>query len=154
MKKFSQIISAVFSPLLVPTYAVALSLFLTVLALVPAPVKWTVAGVCFAITCLVPLLAIILLHKLGVVKDPGLNDRNERLIPYAVSALSYCACAIYLRSAQAPGWLWLFMAGATLHRDLCGSQPMVEDQRTSDSHGWPYGNSFPHPRPATRRPRY
>ena len=87
MKKFSQIISAVFSPLLVPTYAVALSLFLTVLALVPAPVKWTVAGVCFAITCLVPLLAIILLHKLGVVKDPGLNDRNERLIPYAVSAI-------------------------------------------------------------------
>lgn len=119
MKKISQIISAVFSPLLVPTYAVALSLFLTVLALVPAPVKWTVTGVCFAITCLVPLVAIILLHKLGVVKDPGLNDRNERLIPYAVSALSYCACAIYLRSAQAPGWLWLFMAGATLATVIC-----------------------------------
>ncbi len=76
MKLLSQILSALLSPLLVPTYGVVLSLFLTVLSTVPAPVKWTVTGVCFAITCLVPLLAIIVLHRIGLVKDPGLNNRN------------------------------------------------------------------------------
>lgn len=119
MKRLSQILSALFSPLLMPTYAVILSLFFTVLALVPAPVKWTVTGVSFAITCLVPLVAIIALHRLGLVKDPGLNDRNERLIPYAVAALSYGACAIYLRNAHAPEWLWLFMVGAMVATVVC-----------------------------------
>ena len=109
------------SPLLVPTYGVVLSLFLTVLSTVPAPVKWTVTGVCFAITCLVPLLAIIVLHRIGLVKDPGLNNRNERLIPYVVSALSYGACAAYLHTAHAPSWLWLFMAGAGVATVVCAA---------------------------------
>ena len=121
MKLISQILSALLSPLLVPTYGVVLSLFLTVLSTVPAPVKWTVTGVCFAITCLVPLLAIIALHRLGLVKDPGLNDRNERLVPYAVSALSYVACAAYLHTAHAPSWLWLFMAGAGVATVVCAA---------------------------------
>ncbi len=121
MKLLSQILSALLSPLLVPTYGVVLSLFLTVLSTVPAPVKWTVTGVCFAITCLVPLLAIIVLHRIGLVKDPGLNNRNERLIPYAVSALSYGACAAYLHTAHAPSWLWLFMAGAGVATVVCAA---------------------------------
>lgn len=121
MKLLSQILSALLSPLLVPTYGVVLSLFLTVLSTVPAPVKWTVTGVCFAITCLVPLLAIIVLHRIGLVKDPGLNNRNERLIPYVVSALSYGACAAYLHTAHAPSWLWLFMAGAGVATVVCAA---------------------------------
>lgn len=121
MKLLSQILSTVLSPLFVPTYVVALSLFFTVLSAVPAPVKWTVTGVCFAITCLVPLLAIIVLQRIGLVKDPGLNERNERLIPYVVSALSYGACAAYLHTAHAPSWLWLFMVGAAAATVVCAT---------------------------------
>lgn len=114
MKKFSQIISAVFSPIIVPSYAVMLALWCSRLTYLPPIVKWHVILLVFCITAVVPLAGIICLKKLGVVSDTGLNKRTERTLPYVITGLAYAACAIYLLRANAPGWLWLFMAGATL----------------------------------------
>lgn len=80
----------------------------------PLNVRWHVTLLVFCITAVVPLAAILGLNKLGVVSDPGLNKRTERTLPYVITGLAYVACTIYLLRANAPGWLWLFMAGATL----------------------------------------
>ncbi|MCM1355133.1 MAG: hypothetical protein NC212_01850 [Staphylococcus sp.] len=112
MKKFSEIISALFSPLLVPTYGMIMVAFLTILRLLPTNLLWTAIGITFVITCLVPVSAIIALYRSGMIKDPGLNDRTERLIPYIVVVVCYLGCAFFFFKAAAPLWLPMFYAGA------------------------------------------
>ncbi len=114
MKQISHIFSGVFSPLLVPTYAMILAVSLTILCYLPMSAKLTVCAATFFITCFLPLLAIYLLLKMMVVSDPGLNQRAERPIPYAITILCYLGCALYLYRASAPGWLTGFMVGGAV----------------------------------------
>lgn len=97
-----------------PTYAVIIALWGSRLAYSPVVIRWHVTMIVAIITCLVPLCAIISLKRLGIISDPGLNNRTERPIPYLVTGLAYVACAFYLWRANAPSWLWLFMVGATV----------------------------------------
>ncbi|MCM1077701.1 MAG: hypothetical protein NC411_10125 [Bacteroides sp.] len=113
MKKFSEIISAVFSPLIVPTYGMVVTAFLTILRFLPSNLLWTAIGITFVITCLVPASVIIALYKTGVITDPGLNERTERYVPYSVVVLCYIGCAFFFYKASAPLWLPMFFAGAS-----------------------------------------
>lgn len=112
MKKFSEIISAIFSPLLVPTYGMILAAFLTILRFLPVNLLWTAIGITFVITCLIPTSVIIALYRAGVIKDAGLNERTERYIPYGVVVLCYLGCGFFFYKANAPLWLPMFFVGA------------------------------------------
>lgn len=114
MKKLSQILSSIFSPLLVPTYGMALAGFLTILHLLPNQLIWTAIGITFVITCLIPASAIIAMYRSGHIKDPGLNERTERTLPYVINVLCYIGCGFFLYKANAPLWLPMFFAGAAL----------------------------------------
>lgn len=114
MKKISEILSALFSPLLVPTYGMALAAFLTILRYLPSNLLWTAIGITFVITCLVPVSVIMALYRSGAVTDPGLNERKERFIPYGVVILCYLGCGFFFFKASAPLWLPMFFAGAAL----------------------------------------
>lgn len=114
MKKISEILSAVFSPLLVPTYGMILAAFLTILSFLPSNLLWTAIGITFVITCLIPCSAIIALYRSGFITDPGLNERKERYIPYGVVILCYLGSAFFFYKASAPLWLPMFFAGAAL----------------------------------------
>ena len=109
MKKISEILSAVFSPLLVPTYGMVLAAFLTILRMLPSNLLWTAIGITFVITCLVPVSAIVALYRSGVIKDPALNNRTERFIPYGVVVLCYLGCGFFFYKASAPFWLPMFL---------------------------------------------
>ena len=111
MDKISKIISALFSPILVPTYGLAIAGTLTILHLLPVSLIWTAVGITFVITCLVPVTAIMAMYRTGYIKDPGLNERTERTIPYIVTALCYAGCGFFLYKANAPFWLPMFFAG-------------------------------------------
>ncbi len=111
MKRISQLLSFIFSPLLVPSYGMMLASFLSVLAVLPLRVLWTTVAITFVITCLLPLTGILALYKSGMVKDPGLNARGERFIPYVLAMLCYLGCAFFLYRASAPVWLSLFYVG-------------------------------------------
>ena len=111
MKKVSQILSTVFYPLFVPTYGVALAFWCTMLSITPLGVRWRFILAIFGVTCALPALIIYGLHRAGFIKDPGLNNRTERTVPYILTALSYGASAWILAHAKAPSWLWLFMIG-------------------------------------------
>ncbi|WP_297059519.1 phosphatase PAP2 family protein [uncultured Duncaniella sp.] len=111
MKRISQILSWIFSPLLVPTYAMVLASFLSVLVALPSRVLWTTVAITFVLTCVIPVAGITGLYKSGVVKDFGLNARNERTIPYILVALCYAGCGYFLWRAGAPQWLTFFFAG-------------------------------------------
>lgn len=112
IRKISAALSATFTPLLAPTYAVALSLWFTCLSFATLKTKLTVLAVTLAFTCMLPVIAIFLLHRSGIVKDPMLNDRRDRFFPYIVTILAYIGVAIYFTRVHAPSWLPMFLLGA------------------------------------------
>lgn len=112
MYKFCKTISAIFSPLLVPTWAMILVSNLSVLSILPGRSLWATIGVVFLITAIIPAVGILTLQRVGVVTDPGLNNRSERSYPYMIVMLCYGVCAYFLSHAGAPAWLPLFFLGA------------------------------------------
>lgn len=114
MKKAAHIISAVFSPLLVPTYAMVLVFSCTQLRQLPWSSILSVTGLVLLLTAVVPALLILALKMVGVISQVNLDKRTDRTIPYTIVALLYIAVMIYLYRAQAPSWLSGFMLGATI----------------------------------------
>lgn len=111
MKTLSHILSALFSPLLLPTYGMALCIWLTIMTILPPAMQWSTLGTTFFITAIIPMAVIFILYKAGYVTDPGLNERTERGIPYAVAVVCYLVCAWLFFRAQAPLWVPLFLTG-------------------------------------------
>lgn len=104
-------LSLLFNPLLVPSYGMLLVFTATAMRYVNAEAKWLTVLVTLALTGMLPLLVIFLLYKMGMVKNPGLNSRRERVIPYAAAFVAYGGCACYLYMVNAPDWIWLFIVG-------------------------------------------
>ncbi len=84
---WAQLVSDILSPILVPTYATALAMWVTSLRAVPEETRWLVIAMVFIITGLIPLLAITLMIKLGIVSDRAVSQRNQRYIPMSVAAV-------------------------------------------------------------------
>ena len=114
MKKFSQIVSGVFSPLLIPSYGTILVSYLTIMRLLPLRYIWLGVGVVFMLTCLIPIAGIFALYKAGFVKDAGLNERTERTVPYILTILCYLGAGFFLYRAGTPLWIDMFFAGGAL----------------------------------------
>ena len=114
MKRISEILSVLFSPLLVPTYGMILAAYLTKLRYLPVNLLCTAVGITFVITCLIPVSIIMALFRSGMVSDPGLNERKERYLPYGAVVLCYLGCGFFFFKASAPLWLPMFFAGAAL----------------------------------------
>ena len=108
------IASDVFSPLLVPTYATAITLWYTLLRFLPIGVKlWALGGVLF-ITAIAPALVIFTLIRMGKVSDASISDKSQRTIPYCTSILCYLGAGYFMHSMQAPSWLVAFFYGAAI----------------------------------------
>lgn len=105
MNRLFAITSAIFSPLLVPCYGLFLALSTTGLSIIPLQTRLIITGICSLIMCVLPGLAILGLYRLGRVSSPGLNQQNERTIPYCIAMICYLMCVIYLFRLGSPLWL-------------------------------------------------
>lgn len=105
-------ISDVFSPLLAPTYAMVVAMWLTRLHYLPTNVRvWSTLGI-FALTALVPVTFIAILIKRGKVSDVSISDPKQRTAPYCASTVCYLLGAAYMYALSAPAWLVAFFLGA------------------------------------------
>lgn len=111
-EKIANFFSSAFSPLIIPTYAVAIALnFSFIGAITSLYTRVLITLVILAMTCMIPSIAIAILFKLGKISDPGVNLRQERLVPYIIAVMSYVAAAVYLSNIKAPVWIPMFMIG-------------------------------------------
>lgn len=110
--KASQAISDIFSPLLIPTYCMAIAMWVTPLQALPERNRMLATLGVLLITGLVPFSFIALLIKLGKVSDRSISDRGQRRAPMIVAVLCYLAAAAYIRLIGGPMWLAMFFAGA------------------------------------------
>lgn len=100
-------------PLLMPVYGIILIFSLSILQFVPAAPRLTFIGLVALIDVALPAMLVLLLKKLGMIQDIGLNGRKERLIPYIISILCMGGTAWLLWSKQFPVWVAMFyVAGA------------------------------------------
>ena len=111
LMRTASIASDVFSPLLMPTYALVIALWLTPMFMLPFGVRaWSTIGV-FFLTGVVPGLAVFMLMRMGKVSDVSISDRRQRPIPFAITIACYILAAAFLASLKAPRWLIIFLLG-------------------------------------------
>lgn len=107
-------ISWIMVPLLMPLYGIILMFGLSILSFAPTGTKVIFSLLIGVITVVLPALAVMLLKKLGVIHDVGLNGREERLIPYIISIVCMCGAAWFVWSKSFPVWVVMFFAGGAL----------------------------------------
>lgn len=110
----SQFFSTVLSPLLMPTYGALLVLWTSVLCLLPSGTRVMVLVMMLGITCILPMVAIGILHHYGIIRDKRLENPKERTIPYAFAVLCYLGAASYLNHIHSPQWFVMFPLGGAL----------------------------------------
>ena len=114
LTKAAHSISDVFSPILMPTFAMAAALWLTMMRFLPLSIRlWALLGV-FAITAAIPFTFIFIMIKKGRISDASIPERSQRFAPYLLSLICYIGAAVYLYVLRAPLWLPAFFVGAAL----------------------------------------
>jgi membrane-associated phospholipid phosphatase len=114
MKRFANIISILFHPLLMVTYGMWLALSFTYLAFYPLALKCYLMGGVVLCTVLVPGLIITLMIKSGMAEDMELTDRRQRVMPYLIFITANMACLFYLYKMQLPFWLLSMFMGVCI----------------------------------------
>ncbi|MDD5186496.1 MAG: hypothetical protein PHS84_14665 [Paludibacter sp.] len=96
MKTFYKIISLVFQPLLMPTYAIMMLMNMDVYTTLPSLWRWiTIVGT-FIFTGILPAIPIFLMIKKGDVNDIFISKREERTMPYLFSFMAYVFWVLFL----------------------------------------------------------
>lgn len=110
----ANVISWAFVPLLMPVYGIMLIFSLSFLSYAPTHTKVLFTLIVFGANFLVPMILVMLLKKLGLIDDIGLNGRKERLIPYIITIVCLGGTALFLYMKMAPLWVAMFYAGGAL----------------------------------------
>lgn len=115
----ANLLSWLLVPLLMPVYGLIFAFGLSILDVAPMGMRviftLIVAGICVFI----PMVLILLLKKMNLIDDVGLNGRQERLIPYIITIICFGITAWFMAVKGAPLWLSLFFAGGALATIIC-----------------------------------
>ncbi len=113
MKKVAQVISLLFHPMLLTTYAVLLMFVLpTFLSLYPYNYKKAVVLIVFTATFISPLLVMLILLNLQKIKSLTLENRKERIFPFVIGLILYVSA--YLITLNFPGGIPVFISSFIL----------------------------------------
>ena len=109
-------LSVLLYPLFVPTYGIALFCWAYHTQVNPLSPVWSIIAIVgtFLLTCLIPMSAIWIRIKRGVIKDIQIENSEQRTVPYLYAALGFVFWA-YLMIAilHAPLYLDFIALGAT-----------------------------------------
>ena len=111
---FCNVVSWVLLPLLMPVYGLILAFNLSILSFAPTSSKVVFTAITAGINFVLPVLVFLLLKRLGLIGDIGLNQRRERLVPYIVTILCMGATGVFMFTRHAPSWLVMFFAGGAV----------------------------------------
>lgn len=102
----AKILSVAFYPLFVPTYGVVLFCYAYDTQVNPLSPVWTAIAIVgtFLLTCLIPMSAIWIRIKRGMIQDIQIDDPEQRTIPYLYAGLGF--------------GFWAYLMIAILHAPL------------------------------------
>ncbi len=116
LKKIALLISVVFHPLFLPTYALALINWLTPyqLAGLDPDAKLKIFIAVIINTIIFPVLIIFIMSRLKMLKNIFIRDREERIIPYVAISLLYFWIFMVIRSLAISEFITAMFLGASL----------------------------------------
>ncbi|PLX02290.1 MAG: hypothetical protein C0595_11305 [Marinilabiliales bacterium] len=114
--KIAKVISALFHPLLIPTYAILLlySSNLYFVLLLPVKYKYFLLGFVFTTTFLLPAIMMLLLLKAKMISSLQMENRNERVLPLLIVAGFFFGTFFLLKSIPQIAIINFFILGSTV----------------------------------------
>jgi membrane-associated phospholipid phosphatase len=115
MKKFYEIISLVFQPLLMPTYAMILLMNMDIFS--PLALFWRSVAIVgtMLFTGVFPAIPILMMMKRGEINDLFISKKEERTMPYLFSFMAYVFWALFMwRTLQFPTFIVAMGMGSAL----------------------------------------
>ncbi len=110
----SNFLSWIFVPLMMPVYGAIIAFTLSILSFNMLSVRMLFIGLVAGINLLLPISVIIILKRVGVLSDYGVNRRSERSLPYLIGIVCLIATAVLLYFKHAPLWFVAFYVGGAL----------------------------------------
>lgn len=90
MKAASRIISFLFHPLLFTTYLVLVLTWLMPRFLhIPSAAVWKFSGFVLLITCVFPVINMVMLKSFGSISSIEMHNRKERILPFIIITAFY-----------------------------------------------------------------
>ena len=113
--RIAKIISVIFHPLLMPTYAYLLLLNVNAwfALVIPPQARWLILGMAFVATFCIPLLITFFLYRRKMIRSFEMVTREERALPYLMTALSFYFGYYLLNRLDISPVYPYFMIGAT-----------------------------------------
>ncbi len=112
MKKLLHILaygySVVLYPLFVPTYLMVVFCMLFshhVMPLTTAYSALAIGGTCF-FTCIIPLILLLVMKAMGKIKDLNVSNKDERLVPYLYTMISFGFWCYFLHLIKMPNYVF------------------------------------------------
>lgn len=110
----SNFLSWIFVPLMMPVYGAIIAFTLSILSFNMLSVRVLFIGLVAGINLMLPISVIIILKRVGVLSDYGVNRRSERSLPYLIGIVCLIATAVLLYFKHAPLWFVAFYVGGAL----------------------------------------
>ncbi len=113
--KFAKTISILFHPVLIPSWF-TLILFNSntyISLLIPLQLKYILFTMIFITTAMFPLLFVVMMVKRKVVSDIYLRKREDRIYPFAITAIFYFLSYYLIRQLPLYDVFSLFLLGST-----------------------------------------
>ena len=119
MKKLSDILSAIFHPLLIPLFAFGLLFVFTYLNIMPIQYIAFVLSIVATFTLLAPLLFISLYKRVNHLSMEDLSERKKRFIPYILTMMSYATCLLTMYKMHFPYYFSSIIVAALMSLIIC-----------------------------------
>jgi len=115
-EKIARIISIIFHPLLIPSYAMLLLINAQnhYMLLLTAQSRYIALLIVVLTSFIFPLLLILILLKLSVIKSLQMHNRQERVLPLFLTAIFFYGTYYLLKQQPYFALFNFFMLGATL----------------------------------------
>jgi len=120
-KNFARVISYLFHPLLIPTYAVLILMTLPENRFLTLPFQSSLLLLAFIFlsTFVFPALLMLILKNFKVISSLEMENQSERVLPLVVMSIIYYAVFYLLKQSQPNTIFNLFMLGSTLLVIIC-----------------------------------
>ncbi len=112
--KLAKTISILFHPLLFPSYFTLLIFNLNnyISLLIPAGAKLVIFSLIFITTFIFPAIFILIMKRKGLIKSLQMESREERVYPYAITAIFNFSAFYMIKQIQIPEEYYLLLLGS------------------------------------------
>jgi membrane-associated phospholipid phosphatase len=113
----ARVLSAIFTPFYVPTVGFLALFLFTYLRMLPLSYQIVVLGIVYAFT--VPMLGIYIYQKINGWSLRHLGHKEKRIVPYAMTILSYVCCLLLMYRLSIPRSLSGIIVAALMAMIIC-----------------------------------